>query len=293
MKIELIQEKTFTARAGAHAVHGLRRVSQWEGLSKLVDQAEHYLIVSDDDGAVVKGAAVLMDALRLATRADLFITVPETTLPTGQVMPSFQVGQYHCANKDGQVVIDAALAPMVNVSYRKANELCTAAGYKLITELQCLALAVNIARQDINWTGGKVGEGSLYQGIHKGSVNSAQPGTHESTDPLERRWHQLSNGERIYDFAGNVFTWVHDDVQGDADGLVSGTIAKDSPSLTCAPAPSREKGVGYIPSGPLSWSGRALIRGGFWYSDSNAGVFVLDRGWPGYAFDNVGFRCTK
>jgi formylglycine-generating enzyme required for sulfatase activity len=293
MKIELTQEDTFTARAGAHAIHGLRRTAQWEGLSKLVDQSERYLIVSDDDGAVVKGTPALLNVLHLTTRTDLFVTVPETTLPNGQVVPSFQVGQYHCCAKDDGIAIDPALAPLVNVNYRTAKARCEAAGYKLITELQCLAIATNIAQQDINWTSGAVGEGSLYQGIHKENVRRAQPGSYEPEDPLERRWHQLSNGERIYDFAGNVFTWVHDDVQGDADGLVSGTIAKDSPSLTCAPFPSREKGVGYIPGGPLQWSGYALLRGGCWCSDDRAGVFHLGHGWPDGAGGNVGFRCTK
>jgi len=292
MKIELIQEQTFTARAGAHTVRGLRRVSQWEGLSKLVDQSERYLIVSDDDGIVVKGAPVLLDALRLTVRTDLFIAVPETTLPTGQVVPSFHVGQYHCSSKENGIVIDPALAPQVDVNYRDAKACCAAAGYRLITELQCLAIAHDIAQQDINWTGGKVGHGSLYQGIHRGTIKGPQAGVYEPQDD-ERRWHQLSNGERIYDFAGNVYTWVFDDVQGDADGLVKGTIAKDSPSLSCAPFPSKEKGVGYIPSGPLNWSGVALVRGGCWFSGSDAGVFRLDGDWPDSAYDRVGFRCTK
>lgn len=293
MKIALTQEQTFTARAGDYVVNGLRRTSRWEGLSKLVDQSERYLIVSDEDGSVVKGTPALLDVLQLIARTDLFVTVPETTLPTGQVVPSFQVGQYHCCAKENGIGIDPALAPLVNINYRAAKERCEAAGYRLITELQCLAIATNIAQQDVNWTGGTVGTGDLYQGIHKGNVSGAQPGNYEPEDPLERRWHQLSTGERIYDFAGNVFTWVHDDVQGDADGLVNGTIAKDSPSLICAPFPSNDKGMGYIPRGPLKWSGRALIRGGCWCSDGDAGVFGLDYGWPDSAVGVVGFRYTK
>ena len=293
MKIELSPDQTYTARAGEQLVRGLRITAEWEGLRKLVDGTGRHMIV-DIDGIVVKGTAALLHDLRLTTSADCFITVPETTLPTGQVVPAFQVGQYHCGSQsNGLVVVSASVAPLVNIKYQVARDLCGQAGYKLITELQCLAIAVNIAQQDINWSGGKVGEGSIYQGLHKDSVSGPQAGTCESTDPAERRWHALSNGARIHDFAGNVFTWVFDDVQGDADGLVSGSIAKDSPSLTCAPAPSREKGVGYVPSGPLSLSSRALIRGGCWYSDSDAGVFALGDGWPDDGSYDVGFRCTK
>lgn len=293
LKIELTQEQTFSARSGQQLVHGLRITAEWEGLRKLVDGTGRHLIV-DVDGIVVKGTAALLHDLHLTTSTDNFITVPETSLPTGQVVPSFQVAEYHCGGQsNGPVVVSASVAPLVNVKYQAAKDLCAAAGFKLITELQYLAIAHNIAQQDMNWTGGKVGEGSIYQGLHKGTVSGAQAGTYESKDPAERRWHELSNGMRIYDFAGNVFTWVFDDVQGDADGLVKGSIAKDSPSLSCAPAKSNKQGVGYIPDGPLNWSGRALIRGGCWCSASNAGVFYLNYVWPGLDYYYVGFRCTK
>jgi hypothetical protein len=292
MKIELTQEHTFTARAGAYTVHGLRRADQWEGLTKLVDLSERFLIVSDNDGIVVKGTPALLRDLRLTASTDLFVTVPETTLPTGQVVPSFQVGQYHCGSDGDSIAIRSDLVPLVRVNYRDAKTRCVDAGYQLITERQCLAIAVDIAGQDINWTGGKVGHGAIYQGLHLGTVSAPQAGTYEPDDN-ERRWHQLSNGARIYDFAGNMFSWVYDDVQGDAEGLVSAAIEKDSPSLASAPYPSEQKGMGYIPRGPLKWSGNALFRGGCWCSGGFAGVFRLGDGWPGSARDSVGFRCTK
>jgi hypothetical protein len=37
-------------------------------------------------------------------------------------------------------------------------------------------------------------------------------------------------------------------------------------------------------------SGNALIRGGYWNSESNAGVFNLNNDWPDNRNDNVGFR---
>lgn len=221
----------------------------------------------------------------LAIMQNQFVTVPETTLPSGLVVPSFEVSQYLCSQtKDG--------APWVEVTYHDARAACERAGTKLLTETQSLAIAHNIAQQDINWSGGKVGEGSVYQGLHKGSVSTAHGPNWEPNDADERRWHQLSNGERIYDFAGNAFTWIFDDVQGDENGLTT-KIAADSISLTTAPYPSREKGMGWRPDGARDWSGSALFRGGFWVSYSYAGVFGLLYDWPVYEDVNVGFRCTK
>lgn len=37
-------------------------------------------------------------------------------------------------------------------------------------------------------------------------------------------------------------------------------------------------------------SGNALIRGGYWNDDANAGVFSLDNDRPDNRNDNVGFR---
>jgi hypothetical protein len=292
MQIELTPDQTFTARAGEQLVRGLRITAEWEGLRKLVDGSGRHMII-DVEGIVVKGTAALLHDLHLTASADCFVTVPETVLPTGQIVASFQVGQYHCAYQGDGLVVSASVPPSVNIKYQVARDLCRQAGYKLITELQCLAIAHNIAQQDINWSGGKVGEGAIYQGIHKGKVSGPQAGTYESDDPAERRWHELANGARIYDFAGNVFTWVFDDLHGDDDGLVSGSIGTGSPSIRLAPAPSGKKGVGYVPEGPLSWSGRALIRGGCWCSGSLAGVFSLGDGWPGGDSNGVGFRCTK
>jgi hypothetical protein len=54
-----------------------------------------------------------------------------------------------------------------------------------------------------------------------------------------------------------------------------------------------EKGVGWIPDAEDDWSGYALVRGGCWRSDGNAGAFHLSGYWPGREYDSVGFRCTK
>jgi hypothetical protein len=223
-----------------------------------------------------------------------WVTVPETVLPDGRVVPSFKFAKYPCSKgADGQIVLDASAKPWVNIKFTDAVSACQAAGYQLTRETQELAIRLNVAQQDINWTGGKVGEGKLYQGIHKGKVSSAQAADYVSDDPEERSWHQLSNGERVFGLAGNVYTWVFDDVQGNDQGIVAGRIAKDSISLTTAPYPSREKGMGWRPDSDASWSGTALVRGGCWVSGVGAGVFRLVSVWPDYVSVGLGFRCTK
>lgn len=228
--------------------------------------------------------------------ADQFITVPEVTLPNGVVVPSFKVGKYISSKgADGQVQVTVDGTPWVEINYHASREAAQSAGFKLLTETQALAIAHDIAQQDINWTSGTVGIGEIFMGLHRGIVDNAQPASYTSPHGWERRWHELSNGERIYDFAGNCYSWVFDDVQGDENGIVARAFTEDSPSLSIANgvAPSMEKGTGWRPSPGRDWSGNALFRGGCWCSADNAGVFGLSHDWPDSERDDVGFRCTK
>jgi len=226
--------------------------------------------------------------------ANDFIEVPAITLPNGTVVPAFMVGRYHASEAmPGMVTINADYKPRVNINYHDARKASAEAGYQLISETQWLAIAYEITKQDDNWTGGKVGEGEIYRGLHKDTAHGAQNGHFTSEELTERRWHVLSNGERIYDFSGNVYSWVFDDVQGDDNGIIAKAFASDSPTVTTAPYKSREYGIGDTSTGSGNWSGLALVRGGCWYSGGRAGVFILYHVWPDYDAGNVGFRCTK
>lgn len=229
----------------------------------------------------------------IEVRTNDFVVVPEVTLPNGTVVPSFVVGKYITGREGDQLSISENATPWTRINFHDSKAEAEKAGLKLITELQYLALAHDIANQDINWLGGKVGEGSIFQGLHRGTVYGAQAGTYVSPEETERRWHQLSNGEQVFDFAGNCFTWVFDDVQGNENGIVAKAFDEQTPSLTTAPYPSRKKGTGWRPDAGDDWSGYALVRGGFWDSDDLAGVFGLDRGDPRDEYGGVGFRCTK
>ena len=228
----------------------------------------------------------------VTTQTDHFVTVPETTLPGGLLVPTFQIGVYAATRgEDGKATVRADGAPWVEINYRDAKRACEAAGYAAITETQWLAVAYNASQVASNWTGGKVGEGELFQGIRNWHVNSAQPGNCEPTDLSERRWLTLSNGEQVCDLNGNVYQWVVDDVQGDTEGIIARPFASDSPSRTTPPYPNRTHGMGDTTTG--DWSSRALLRGGCWFSESLAGAFALSYDGPDGASGVVGFRCTK
>lgn len=215
---------------------------------------------------------------------DMFVPVPETLLPNGAVVPAFHVAKYFSSRSDdGHVAVSASATPWTRINYFDAVAAAEASGLKLITELQALAIAHDIANQGINWTGGAVGEGKLKQGLRKWSVDKAQAGDFISSDADEDRWFTLSNGSQICDAAGNLFTWIFDDVQGDERGIVAKPFAETSPSITTSPFPSMQKGAGWQPDSGFDWSGAALIRGGCWYSGDHAGAFRLDVDWPGGA----------
>ena len=220
-----------------------------------------------------------------------FVTVPETKLPNGLVVPAFQVSQFHISTGDeGQPVVNEDLPPWVEIDFREAKAQCEAMGGQLIRETQALALAWNVFNVAANWSGGAVGEGTLSMGLHDDyDLDEAPTGTYEQ----QKRGFLLSTGETVFDVAGLVFTWVFDDVQGDDEGLIVKAFAEDSPSIATAPYPSREKGMGWRPDAGTDWSCNALVRGGGWGSGSLAGVFYLDLVWPDDEYGYVGFRCTK
>jgi len=222
-----------------------------------------------------------------------FVAVPAVTLPCGITVPAFAVARWLAARgPDGRVLLSEAVPPWVCIGYHAARLACALAGFRLLTELQALAIAYDIAGQAQNWTGGAVGAGRLFQGLHRDRCAGVQPACAEPADPLERRWHVLSNGERIHDCAGNAFSWVFDDVQGNLDGIVAHTFAPGSPTLATAPGAPMQQGLGWWPRAGRSWWGRALARGGSWSSQEGAGVFTVVDERPQAERPYVGFRCT-
>lgn len=72
----------------------------------------------------------------------------------------------------------------------------------LIKESEWMTIAENIFNEHSNWSTGIVGIGSLYTG---NSNNAISPST---TANYPQRFFTLSNGEQIWDFAGNAAEWT-------------------------------------------------------------------------------------
>jgi len=238
-----------------------------------------------------------VQSTKLSSDSD-FVLIPQTALQRADgsvlVVPAFWYARYPASkDADGAVMHSFTDKPWVNVKFNDAVRACSAAGLQLARESQELVVRHLICQQPENWTGGEVGVGQVYQGLHLGTVSSAQAADHVSPNANERSWHVLPGGERVYGVAGNIYTLALDDVQGDARGLVAGRLRADSISLTTAPFPSRDAGMGYRTAGDDDWSGGALVRGGYWGDGDVAGVFGLGCTYPDYASDYVGFRCTK
>lgn len=226
-------------------------------------------------------------------KKNAFTLTPRITLPNGTVVEPFKIMTHLAGRGAGDLpVSNIDAAPWIEVSYFDHLDATAKAGYEPLTSLQSLAISWDIYNQPANWLSGQVGVGSLKQGLHKGTINCAQPGNYVSPYPEEDRWFVLSNGERIFDWSGNVFQWMFDNLHGDERGL-TGKIPADSPLLITCPLPSKVQGSGWRPDGGADWSGTALVRGGCWCSGSSAGVFDLYGGSPGSRDDYVGFRCTK
>jgi hypothetical protein len=247
----------------------------------------------DVDMAVVAAAPLPAGPRPAAPLPAGFVIVPATTLPGGVTVPAFAVARWLAARgPDGQLLLSATAPPWVRIGYHAAREACARAGVRLLTESQALAIAHDLAAQAANWSGGAVGAGRLFQGLHLGRFDAPQPACAASPDPRERRWHVLSTGERIHDVAGNAFSWVFDDVQGDIDGIVAHGFAPGSPTLATPPGVPMQQGLGWWPRAGRSWWGRALARGGSWSSQEGAGVFTVVDERPQARRAYVGFRCT-
>ena len=221
--------------------------------------------------------------------------------------------------------------PWVSVDWHEAKQACKRAGAHLITPAEWMTIARDAEAVAGNWTGGSVGSGYLFAGHNDNAPAAAKAasatdtgnyrcaytdtgGTTEAPSPCptntasgtsgtvgnQVRTLTLSNGNVIWDLAGDVWEWTDMDMTAlgiwydsvgawkewsdanltDYERIVAGSTAYTSAS-----------GVGrYISSA----GARAAVRGGRWSDTVSAGAFTLDlNDVPSLVYTSFGFRCAK
>ncbi|MCB0391921.1 MAG: hypothetical protein KDD58_11560 [Bdellovibrionales bacterium] len=132
----------------------------------------------------------------------------------------FCVMKYEAKN-DGGPVSQAAGNPWVSINKTDAAANCQGIGvsYSLITNDEWQTIARNIENVSANWSSSTMGTGHINRGHSDNSPSTPCDGSNEYVDTNcttysggfeQKRTHQLSNGEVIWDLAGNVMEWVLD-----------------------------------------------------------------------------------
>lgn len=217
--------------------------------------------------------------------------------------------------------------PWVNISQDDARAQCAAlgVGFRLISNPEWMTISANASSIPGNWSGGAVGAGTLNRG-HTDSlpasmcqansndanayVNTTCDGEPTGSEFSQKRTHQLSNGETVWDIPGNAREWIdynspNDKPSPQLEGgieypLVAGnaTIPKSHmvPTNEISPfwddAWNSQQGIGMYFPGAQDMGG-ALERGGNFQSDFRAGFFSMGLQGLGDSINtSIGFRCT-
>jgi prepilin-type N-terminal cleavage/methylation domain-containing protein len=230
----------------------------------------------------------------------------------------FCVMQYEAKNVGGIATSQAASTPWINVSLTQAQSYCKAIGAHLINNAEWMAIARDAESVSSNWNGSVMYRGHT-DNVPANSLASdgADPyyGTGQSSPSEQRRTLTLSNGQTIWDIAGNVWEWVDYSILTTemptprTGWLEFNQITNWGVNLGYDNAGPKDKsktgsnGVGRIYADPdTSYSNNTpydntvhtFIRGGSWDSGAYAGAFALNLYFsPAYTSTSIGFRCAR
>lgn len=195
-------------------------------------------------------------------------------------------------------------------------------GCHLITEAEWLTIAQNILSVPSNWSNGAVGSGYVYSGHNDNSPANSLAASDDNTAGYintgnasgnQRRTLTLTNGEVIWDFAGNVSEWTSGQATGGQPGITGegsfavkqytavnslGTIVPNvMPSgtgLANAGTWNSSNGIGQLNSYVSDVALRGFFRGGSWSNTTIAGILCLDlSNMPTATSTSIGFRAAK
>lgn len=277
--------------------------------------------------------------IKLNSSSDLLFPGEEWALvPSnagGMGLPAFYVMKYEARAKaisdgsidpngtgvnllDNKPVSISDNQPWRNINALDAYTACTSLGdkYDLISNQEWMAIARDAETQGANWTGGSVGSGCFYRG------NSAETTVGDGTNLGDscgydavpepdfgsardrRARHVLSNGQEVYDMAGNVkeiVDWDRDTAGFQVGGLTANCFPNELSVASCTGlvdadfntangSYTRTQGVGYFGNGAV---GNVTLRGNYWYNTVSTGIFYIDFVYNMTTTDNgIGFRCV-
>lgn len=230
----------------------------------------------------------------------------------------------HPVGSSGRTLVSSASGypiAMINQTEASAAASATAGctGCHLITEAERMTIIQNVLSVASNWSGGSVGSGYIYSGHNDAAPNYALvASTNDSlgyfgatnTGGNQRRTLTLTNGEVIWDFAGNVNEMTTGQQTGGQPSPTGSAIrewtAVSGGSFAVNPYPSgtgisgasgwtSTNGIGKIWSDGSSTATRLFVRGGAWGDTVNAGVLnlFLDGYTPADRYAGLSFRVTK
>ena len=202
---------------------------------------------------------------------------------------------------------------------------CT--GCHLLTEPEYMTIAQNVLNVASNWSGGAVGSGFIYSGHNDNNPANALAASSDDTDGYygtgnssssginQKRTLTLSNGEVIWDMAGNVYEWTNATIGTNQQPGLAGEVAYaikqwNNGSLLMNGLPNNSKPSSTGVAGVTGWSStqgigtlysnygetgvRGFARGGSWNNGNTAGVLYLRLDFTSIATHiGFGFRVSR
>ena len=240
-----------------------------------------------------------------------------------------------CSYSDFNLVSSPEGYPLTDIKQTESIAACESIGGHLITNNEWMTLARNIEQVPSNWSSGTIGEGHIYSGHNDSKPYNAleasidtngYAGTGQTSGP-QRRTLTLTNGEVIWDLAGNVWEWTNDNIDmsvnrpksfnenGDeitTDGYYNYSFKTSDPSVTdyikyddLGNTTLKYKDLFLLTSGNynvdngigrmnLSTStNRVFLRGGSWSSGSYSGLLALNLSSDSVRLSyHIGLRCA-